>query len=144
MADSKDKPQQRYRIITPTQEKIWTVPGTRGPDDMRIYSEFPKQPWATTLYYIGCILRLKGFVEDRNYPNGYGHAMLAAFFIECICHPEIPIKDLCSKYKIPIQENHLVPESHQKNRPIETEKDNANKKSLTEAVNAFWKSQGWE
>ena len=132
MSDSEKKPEQNYKIITPAGEKIFTVPGNRGPQDMRIYSIFPTQPWATTLCYIGCVLRLKGIVEDRNYKTGYGHGMLAAFIVECICHPEKSIKELCSKYKITLQE---------KDDGFDKQKDN---RGLTEAVNSFWKSQSWE
>ena len=138
MADCETKPPQNFKIITPNQERIFTVPGNRGPNDMRIFSEFPKQPWATTLYYVGCILRLKGMVEDRNYPSGFGHAMLAAFILECICHPEIKVIELCKRYKIPLQEKQDELED-QITKPIEI----VAKNSLTEALNVFWKEQGW-
>jgi len=92
---------QDYHIKTPKGEIVYTEPGDRGPHDMKIFTRFPKQPWKTTLYYIGVILRLKGAVENRNYPPPYqGAKMLFNFCRDCI-FSKMPIKDLCKKYKIP-------------------------------------------
>lgn len=91
---------QYYTIETPYGERIFTTPGKNGPDDMKIFSSFPCQPWAHSLYYIAVCLRLKGMVEDRNYPPPQqGKGMLMSF-----CHDAIfsrtPIKELCEKYNI--------------------------------------------
>ena len=92
---------QNFHVETPKGEIVYTEPGNRGPHDMKIFTRFPKQPWKTTLYYIGVILRLKGLVEDRNYPHGRGAKMLLDFIRECILSRKTSIKELCKKYKIP-------------------------------------------
>ncbi len=96
---------QNYNIKTPNGERVYTIPGKNGPADMKIFSEFPKQPWPTSLYYVGTLLRLKGWVEDRNYPEGFGRVFLVGFIIECIANTSVSISDLCKKYKIPEKEN---------------------------------------
>ena len=96
-----EKPEQNYKITTPKGEQIFTIPGNRGIDDMRIFTRFPKQPWATSLCYIGWVLRLKGMVEDRNYPNGQGRGYLMEFICRCISYRKTTIEDLCREYKIP-------------------------------------------
>ena len=73
-----------FKIETPNNEIITTQPGKNGPDDMKIFTTFPKMPWPHSLYYIAVCLRLKGLVEERNYPNGYGRGMLASFCLEAI------------------------------------------------------------
>ncbi len=93
---------QEYEHTTPNGEKVWTTPGENSKDDMKIWTEFPRMPWMTTLYYIGVVLRLKGRVEECNYPNGYGWGMLLAFIAECILTDK-SIKNLCIKYKIPLR-----------------------------------------
>ena len=98
---------QDYRIETPNMEVIYTEPGKNGENDMKIFTRFPRIPWAHSLYYIGCCLRLKGMVEDRNYPpeNGYkGKRMLMNFCCECIENTKESIKDICKKYRIPEKE----------------------------------------
>lgn len=98
---------QDYNITTPNNEKITTVPGKKGPDDMIILTQFPKMPWPHSLYYIGCCLRLKGMVEERAYPqkDGYqGRDYLLDYVAECILSLDVPISDLCKKYKIPEKE----------------------------------------
>lgn len=98
---------QNYRIETPNNEIVYTEPGKNGENDMKIFSKFPKIPWAHSLYYIATCLRLKGMVEDRNYPpkeGKYGSGMLVAFCSEAILNKQISIKDLCKKYKIPERE----------------------------------------
>jgi len=98
---------QDFKILTPNNEEIYTVPGKNGPDDMKIYTKFPKTPWAHSLYYIGVCLRLKGMVEDRNYPpkNGLrGKNMLRDFCCECIENYNLTIADICKKYRIPMRE----------------------------------------
>lgn len=103
---------QNYNLWTPYGEHIFTEPGSNGPDDMKIYIEFPYQPWPITLYASGSLLRLKGMVEDRNYPPpNQGAGWLARFGIDCILKREIEMPDdldmplLCQKYKIPLKEN---------------------------------------
>ena len=96
------KQKQVYHLKTPNNEVIYTEPGKNGPSDMKIFTRFPKMPWAHSLYYIGVCLRLKGLVEDRNYPppkNGKG--MLLSFCRECICNYNLTIREICEKYKIP-------------------------------------------
>jgi len=95
---------QDYKIITPNSELVFTVPGKNGVDDMKILTEFPKSPWAHSLYYIGVCLRLKGMVEDRNYPNAMGKFMLLDFCCDCITKRDVSILDICRKYKIPERE----------------------------------------
>jgi len=36
---------------TPNNEEVFATPGNRGPNDMKIWSIFPNQPWPTSLYY---------------------------------------------------------------------------------------------
>jgi len=98
---SLEKKKQNYHVETPQGEVVFTKPGNRGPNDMKIFTEFPYMPWPTSLYYIGVVLRLKGAVEDRNYPNGRGRFMLKDFIGECI-ERKVPIVELCKKYKIPL------------------------------------------
>ena len=92
---------QDFNILTPNNERVFTVPGKNGDLDMKILTEFPYTPWPHSLYYIGVCLRLKGMVEDRNYPNGRGKFMLLDFCCDCITKKDVSIKDICSKYKIP-------------------------------------------
>ena len=99
---------QNYLIKTPNNETIYTEPGKNGPNDMKIFTRFPKIPWAHSLYYIGVCLRLKGMVEDRNYPQekGFrGSRMLLDFLKECIFDRKTPISEICKKYKIPEKED---------------------------------------
>ena len=95
-----------YTVKTPYGERIFTEPGKNGPDDMKIYTTFPKLPWPHSLYYIAVCLRLKGMVEDRNYPppKHKGKAMLAEFCRDAIFATTVPIRDLCKKYKIDLPE----------------------------------------
>lgn len=96
-----------FQIKTPNGEVIYTEPGKNGPNDMKIFTRFPKIPWAHSLYYIGVCLRLKGLVEDRNYPpekNFQGKGMLMSFCRECIFNTKTPISEICKKYKIPERE----------------------------------------
>jgi len=92
---------------TPNNEEVFATPGNRGPNDMKIWSIFPNQPWPTSLYYIGYVMRLKGMVEDRNYPNGYGAGMLVSFLAECILNNQKTVLELCNKYKIPLREKNV-------------------------------------
>jgi hypothetical protein len=92
---------QNYRIITPNKEVIFTKPGKNGPDDMKIFTQFPKIPWPHSLYYIATCLRLKGIVEDRNYSFGKGKQMLIEFCGDAISNYELTIAEICKKYKIP-------------------------------------------
>lgn len=95
---------QKYDIETPIGERIYTVPGDRGPDDMKIYTVFPRTPWAHSLYYIAVCLRLKGMVEDRNYPPpAAGKAKLMEFCRDAIFDRKMTIKDLCKKYEIALK-----------------------------------------
>ena len=94
---------QDYDITTPTNERIFTEPGDRGPDDMKIYSVFPEMPWKHTLYYMGVCLRLKGLVEDRNYrvEDGFrGKSMLVDFCNDCITRYDLSIAEICKEYGI--------------------------------------------
>jgi len=95
---------QDYEIKTPNNELIYTKPGKNGPNDMKIFTRFPKMPWPHSLYYIGVCLRLKGLVEDRNYPTGRGKHMLLHFCQECILNHKLSILDICKKFKIPIKD----------------------------------------
>ena len=92
---------QEYRITTPNKEVVYTEPGNNGPEDMKIFTRFPKIPWMHSLYYIGVCLRLKGMVEDRNYPNGRGKDMLVDFCKDAISNYKLSITQICKKYKIP-------------------------------------------
>jgi hypothetical protein len=95
---------QDYKILTPYGEHIFTEPGKNGPDDMKIFTTFPKQPWPHSLYYIAVCLRLKGMVEDRNYPPPLkGKAMLMEFCRDAV-FTKTPIKEICQKYKIDLPE----------------------------------------
>jgi len=94
---------QKYKIITPYDEKIHTEPGKNGVDDMKIFTVFPKMPWPHSLYYIGVCLRLKGMVEDRNYPPEkglQGKGKLLAFCRDCIVDYKKTIKEICEKHQI--------------------------------------------
>lgn len=98
---------QVFKIITPNNEIVTTEPGKNGPMDMKIFTTFPKMPWPHSLYYIGVCLRLKGMVEERNYPPGegkQGKAYLMNFIRECVFENNIPISEICKKYKIKIKE----------------------------------------
>lgn len=95
--------EQRYEIITPYNEKIVTVPGKNGKDDMKILTTFPYMPWPHSLSYIGHCLRLKAEVEDRNYPpgNGFqGRGKLMTFIHECIFKKDMTIEEICKKHGI--------------------------------------------
>jgi len=95
---------QRYKLRTPTGEVVYTEPGKNGPGDMKIFTVFPRIPWMTTLHYMGIVLRLKGMVEDRNYPpnRGYeGAYKLLKFIRDCIVRRTTPIKELCAEYEMP-------------------------------------------
>jgi len=95
---------QNYEIITPYNEKIYTKPGKNGDNDMKIFTRFPKIPWAHSLYYIGVCLRLKGMVEDRNYPPAQGYAgklKLFHFVKDCIFDRKLSIEAVCKKHQIP-------------------------------------------
>ena len=97
-------PKKNYNITTKAGERVYTRPGTRGPNDMQIFTVFPKQPWKTTLAYMGVVLRLKGMVEDGNYPpaNGYDGAWkLLKFIRDCIMKRSVSIWELCSQYEMP-------------------------------------------
>ena len=97
------KQKQNYSVITPNGEKVFTMPGKNGERDMKIFSEFPKQPWPHSLFYIGLCLRLKGEIEDRNYPpkNGFkGREMLLEFCQDCLYRLDLNIFQICKKYKI--------------------------------------------
>lgn len=100
MVSKKDwEEKQDWSITTPNNELVETVPGKNGEFDMKIFTSFPKMPWAHSLYYIATCLRLKGMVENRNYPNGTGRGYLASFCLEAI-FSKVPISELCKKYKI--------------------------------------------
>ena len=92
---------QDYKIITPNKEIIFTEPGNNGPEDMKIFTRFPRTPWMHSLYYIGACLRLKGMVEDRNYPNGRGKEMLVDFCRDSIKDYKSLLAEICKKYQIP-------------------------------------------
>ena len=98
---------QDYDIVTPNNEKIYTEPGKNGPEDMKIFTRFPKIPWAHSLYYIGVCLRLKGLVEDRNYPRPKfkGRNILVEFCNECITRLDKSIKQICKDFNIPTRED---------------------------------------
>lgn len=98
---------QDYKIKSPNNEVVYTEPGKNGPDDMKIFTRFPKMPWPHSLWYIGACLRLKGLVEERNYPQpkGFrGRLMLIDFCRECIENLDVSITDICRKYRIPERE----------------------------------------
>jgi hypothetical protein len=94
---------QDYKYITKNGEKVFTKPGENGPDDMVIYSEFPKQPWKHSLEYIGICLRLKSMVESRNYDKSRyaGEARLWKFCDMCIHNLSKTIKEICKELKVP-------------------------------------------
>lgn len=99
--------EQRFKIVTPNNEIITTEPGKNGENDMKIFTKFPFMPWPHSLYYIGVCLRLKGMVEERNYPPGEGRqgkAYLMNFISECVFNNHIPISEICKKYKIKTKE----------------------------------------
>lgn len=92
---------QDYDITTPNKERVFTRPGKNGPNDMKIFSRFPTQPWPHSLFYAGLILRLKAEVEDRNYPPpAQGATFLFRFIRDCIFKRDVPIGELCKQYKI--------------------------------------------
>jgi hypothetical protein len=96
---------QDYDIKTPNNERIFTEPGKKGEGDMKIFTVFPKIPWPHSLYYIGVCLRLKGIVEDRDYPveKGYqGRGMLMSFCRQ-VLYSKKSIKELCEEYKIKLR-----------------------------------------
>lgn len=92
---------QDYDITTPNKEVIYTEPGKHGPADMKIFTSFPHMPWPHSLYYISVCLRLKGMVEDRNYPYGRGKNMLIDFCKDSISNYDLTIAEICKKYDIP-------------------------------------------
>lgn len=95
---------QDYKIESPNGEIVYCEPGKNGPDDMKIFTRFPRIPWAHSLWYIGACLRLKGIVEDRNYPpaEGYlGKQKLIYFCIECIENYKLSITEICKNFQIP-------------------------------------------
>lgn len=95
---------QHYNIVTPNGEKVFTEPGKNGPEDMKIFTMFPKMPWPHSLYYIAVCLRLKAKVEDRNYPPpAQGRGKLMDFCYDCI-FSKLSIREICEKHKIPIKE----------------------------------------
>ena len=99
--------EQRYEITTPIGERIYTEPGTRGPDDMKIFTVFPRRIWAHSLCYIGHCLRLKAEVEDRNYPTAkgfQGRGKLAVFVHDCLYSQHLTVEDICKKHKIPFKD----------------------------------------
>lgn len=95
---------QSYEITTPAGEMVRTIPGNRGQYDMKILSTFPRKDWPQTLYYVAVILRLKGMVEERNYPNGDGPGKLMTFVHDAIFNRKLSIKQICEKHKIPLKE----------------------------------------
>ena len=97
------KKEQHYEITTPYNEKITTQPGKNGPEDMKIFTEFPYMPWPHSLFYIGHCLRLKAEVEDRNYPTGegfQGRGKLMAFIHDCIYKLNISVEEICRNHGI--------------------------------------------
>ena len=94
---------QDFYIVSPYNEIIYTEPGKNGKNDMKVLTVFPRNHWPQSLYYIGVCLRLKGFVEDRNYPppRYRGKRMLTAFCKDCIESWHLSISDICRRYNIP-------------------------------------------
>jgi hypothetical protein len=98
---------QRFEITTPNAEKIYTIPGKNGPNDMKIFTQFPYMPWAHSLCYIGHCLRLKAEVEDRNYPpeKGFqGRGKLMTFIYDCVFNKGMSVEEICRKHGIPTRE----------------------------------------
>lgn len=95
---------QDFKLQTRAGEKVYTQPGNRGPNDMQIFTVFPKSPWKTILEYIGIIARLKSMVENRNYPPSQGYEgawKLLKFLRECILNHKITIRELCANFDMP-------------------------------------------
>lgn len=92
----------KLKIIYTTRkgEKLYSEPGSNGPNDLRLYIGYNGSRWAHTLELIGAALRAKAHVEDRNYPNGRGRMMLFDFISDCILKDD-PIKELIKRYSIP-------------------------------------------
>lgn len=98
--------EQRFKIKTPYGEIIETIPGKNGPNDMLILSTFPSMPHAHSLCYIGHCVRIKGEVEERNYPvsDGYqGKGKLMAFLHACLYRPNSTIEQICIEHGIPLK-----------------------------------------
>lgn len=96
------KLKQDYKLTTPSNETVYTVPGKKGEGDMKIFTHFPKLPWAHTLHYIGICLRLKGIVEDRDYPPpAKGKDILVDFCRDAITDYTRTISQICKDYQIP-------------------------------------------
>lgn len=92
------------RIITPSNEIITFKPGKKREGDFKIYTEFPYQPWAHSICYIGHCVRLKGEVEDICYPTAegfQGRGKLLAFLQNCLYRTNRSIEELCKLHKIP-------------------------------------------
>lgn len=92
---------QDYDFTTPYGERIFTTPGNNGPDDMKIFTEFPSKPWLHSFYYIAVCLRLKAEVEDRNYPPPYaGRGKIMSFCRDVLFHKEMTIDEICKKHQV--------------------------------------------
>ena len=88
--------------------KLLTKPGNKSKNDFIIFTKFPQPTHPHLLEYIGQALRLKGEVEDINYPieHGYqGHKYLIRFIRECIENKEKTVKEICNEFRIPTRDN---------------------------------------
>lgn len=84
--------------------EIYCTRGTKSGDDLIIKTRFPNRVQSHKLEYIGQCLRMKGEIEETNYPSGAGYRgkqYLSDFAIECIWRTDIPVLELCRKFKIP-------------------------------------------
>jgi len=113
MTDHDQKFRQNFNIISPHGEKIFTRPGNRGDHDMKIYVQFPEsRPFPISLFCTGWIVRLKGLVEERNYPPPRdGAKKIQRYLKECLFERQTDIIDLCVRHKIPgieSRDNHIL------------------------------------
>ena len=78
--------------------RIQTDKGNNSENDFKIFIAPDYEPWAPTFESLGWWLRLKGFVEDINYPHGKGKDFLFDYVYRSIYYRWISIPKLYKQY----------------------------------------------
>jgi len=89
--------------------KLFKIPGHKSEKDFIVLTEFPKNPHAHSIEYIGACLKAKAEIEDINYPKtvdgiktgNQGRDFLFDFMRWCVYRVELPIREICKKFKLP-------------------------------------------
>ena len=86
----------------PDGSRIDLMQGRKHTDDRILLATFPKERFAYSLRWIATALRLKGYIEEINYPQseGYKGKTMLLDFLEDAIMKDITIDDICKKYKL--------------------------------------------